>query len=609
MRARGFRLEPGKVDARDVVLFALAVLVPFGFVVWLGLRAAENEEAALERARSLRADAAAERAAGAVTREIARATADLGAFAVPEDDEEPPSPESLYASAQMIAPRFARAWVVDSTKRIALPRQVGARESAVAPLSTELRTTCAAKLDGARAGDEAARTDFLAKCEDHRSDAGRWPWSSMALRRLAVDPSPEAVARVAAWLGRHAGDMRAVEREANRREIVALASLSEAQRAELARSIEGDGGDVSDVSRWIRTEDAQSAFARAEREGTATLRSREGVGAVRFTGGYFVGFFAGRADLARFVATPSEEGLTLSLASDDTRVHEGEAVAFVTESLGVHAVPRGDDDLSAATSRSRTRIGITLAVALVAIGGLVGLLYARMLRARRVAELRTSFVAAVSHELRTPIASLRLLSDLLEDDDMPSEERREIVAAARKETGRLAATVERFLDFSKLAADRASLARTPADLGDVVRRSVETFRARHPDREVALEATDPAVTDLDAAAVEVVVDNLLENARRYAPDAGPIAVSVRAGAGRAEVRVADRGPGVPAALRKKIFEPFERGDDRLSRATEGTGIGLALVRAIARGHGGDATVVAGEPSGATFVVWFPMERS
>jgi two-component system phosphate regulon sensor histidine kinase PhoR len=117
------------------------------------------------------------------------------------------------------------------------------------------------------------------------------------------------------------------------------------------------------------------------------------------------------------------------------------------------------------------------------------------------------------------------------------------------------------------------------------------------ERDIDLTTT----TSFDPPLVQLAVLNLLENAKKYAPAGGPYRVTVRRVEQRVRIEVADHGPGVPRAWRARIFEPFERGDDRLSRATDGTGIGLALVRAVARAHGGDASL-DDTSDGARFVL-------
>jgi signal transduction histidine kinase len=223
--------------------------------------------------------------------------------------------------------------------------------------------------------------------------------------------------------------------------------------------------------------------------------------------------------------------------------------------------------------------------------------FARARAARRSSELRTDFVSAVSHELRTPIASVRMLAELLEQGRVEPGERGEAHGAIAREARRLGETVDRLLGFSRMAAGRYALTRERARVGAAVARSIDTFEQRHP-------GLPRVQRDIDGS-LEVAVDNLLENARKHAPAGAPYLVRVRRDPGGVAVDVEDRGPGIAERDQARIFRPFERADDRLSRATEGSGIGLALVRHVAEAHGGSARVVSKPGAGARFTIVFP----
>src|SRR5690606_13043768 len=130
----------------------------------------------------------------------------------------------------------------------------------------------------------------------------------------------------------------------------------------------------------------------------------------------------------------------------------------------------------------------------------------------------------------------------------------------------------------------------PADVAALVNDRVKAFLARHPGLACEVDSPEALSAEVDRAQLELVVDNLLENAAKYAPRGGPYRVRLREEGSDVVLAVADSGPGVPRGLHRRIFRPFERGNDRLSKATEGTGLGLALVRAAAEAHGGTATL-------------------
>jgi two-component system phosphate regulon sensor histidine kinase PhoR len=260
-------------------------------------------------------------------------------------------------------------------------------------------------------------------------------------------------------------------------------------------------------------------------------------------------------------------------------------------------------------SRSRAILAGIGAGALGIAFALAAVLFARMRAVRRSSELRTDFVSTVSHELRTPIASLRMLAELLEQDRVEPDERAEVHEALAREARRLGETVDRLLGFSRMAAGRQALDRAILPVADAVAASIDTFEERHPDRPKVVRELDPEVTaNIDAGQIRLAVDNLLANARKYAPDGEPYRVRVAAEGGGVTIRVQDQGPGVARRDQRRIFEPFERADDRLSRATEGSGIGLSLVSHVARAHGGRASVESTRGRGAAFTIWIPARQ-
>lgn len=253
------------------------------------------------------------------------------------------------------------------------------------------------------------------------------------------------------------------------------------------------------------------------------------------------------------------------------------------------------------TRRSRRNLGLLLSGGVLLMVLLSGGYALRLRRERKLSELRVDFLAAVSHELRTPVASLRMLSELLVENKVAEGDRDEVHHTMARESRRLSETIERMLDFRRLLAGTA-LTRSPMAIAPFVRELVNAW-AGDVAVPVESEVPDDMQIDGDAAMLRLLLHNLLDNARKYA--GGPTGVRIAASAPsarRIELRVEDRGPGVPTADLGRIFEPFERSGDRLSEATEGTGIGLAIVRNVAEGHGGEAHAEARPGGGTVFIV-------
>jgi signal transduction histidine kinase len=137
----------------------------------------------------------------------------------------------------------------------------------------------------------------------------------------------------------------------------------------------------------------------------------------------------------------------------------------------------------------------------------------------------------------------------------------------------------------------------------VVRRAVERLTPALATKgvHVELQAAAPADVRLDGDALTQIIENLISNVEKYAATGGVVTIATRQDGEYTTLTVADRGPGIPAEARERIFEPFERLGDRVTEAAQGTGIGLAVARELARLHGGDASVLEA-PEGATFEV-------
>jgi PAS domain S-box-containing protein len=224
---------------------------------------------------------------------------------------------------------------------------------------------------------------------------------------------------------------------------------------------------------------------------------------------------------------------------------------------------------------------------------------------RQLDELKTTFLQAVSHDLRTPLASVlgialtinQRLDALSESDRTDLLDR--LVANARK----LDRLVSDLLDLERLSRGRVELRWADVDLDQLVRELVEANAETLAGRRVEVDAV-PARLVADRGKVERIVENLLVNAARHTKPGTPVWVSVRPAPperGGAVLTVADGGNGVPAELRERIFEPFDRGPSPSNHAP-GSGIGLALVARFAELHAGRAWVTDREGGGAAFHV-------
>jgi two-component system OmpR family sensor kinase len=208
------------------------------------------------------------------------------------------------------------------------------------------------------------------------------------------------------------------------------------------------------------------------------------------------------------------------------------------------------------------------------------------LAASRDAERR--FLADAAHELRSPVAALALQVQLAERAQTP-EARTAAFEEVSRGTERARRLVQQLLEFARLEPGVAAEQRLRVNLATLVREVVGVFSPRAEDLEVDLGADAPLAVSVDGYRSELrsALDNLVDNALRYAPVRSAVTVAVRQEGDRARITVADAGPGIPAAERARVFERFHRvaGDP-----TPGTGLGLAIVKTIVERHGGSISL-------------------
>jgi signal transduction histidine kinase len=234
-----------------------------------------------------------------------------------------------------------------------------------------------------------------------------------------------------------------------------------------------------------------------------------------------------------------------------------------------------------------------------------------LVREMGITEQQDSFLNSVTHELKTPIASIRLYLETLQSREVGDAQRKEFYRIMLQDAERLQHTVEQVLRAGVARQKRRLEHRVPVDLTWLVQECVDTARTRHHLAEDAITVVQvdpgtPLVVDGDIDDLRTAIANLLDNAVKYAN--GPPQITVQAAGATPDtawVRVKDAGIGIPRAQLGRIFHRFYRFQPRGSKV-KGTGLGLYIVRSIAKRHGGRVFAESpGENRGATFTLELP----
>lgn len=235
-------------------------------------------------------------------------------------------------------------------------------------------------------------------------------------------------------------------------------------------------------------------------------------------------------------------------------------------------------------------------------------------QARVLAEsdrLKSTLLSMVSHDLRTPLAVIKGLVTSLLDTSIAWTDalRRELLTTINEETDRLNRIVGELLEMSRIEAGAISQARSWHDLDELIVAVVEDLRPRLQSHPLQLDVpNDLPWVRVSYQQIEQVLRNLLENAAHYTPPASPIEVWARAEGTAVRVEVRDRGPGVAAELRERIFEKFVRAAAP-ERHAEGSGLGLAICKGLIDAHGGQIWVAERAEGGAVFSFTLPIDSS
>jgi two-component system, OmpR family, sensor kinase len=252
----------------------------------------------------------------------------------------------------------------------------------------------------------------------------------------------------------------------------------------------------------------------------------------------------------------------------------------------------------AALSASESETGVQVPRTRDELAALAGTMNDLLARLHQALARQRAFVADASHELRTPLA---VLGAELELAGRPGRSREELVQAttsAEEEVARLTRLTNDLLVLARSDEGKMPVRPTPTRVMELLERSAERAAGQAASAPVVVEAAPELVATIDADRIRQAVDNLIDNALRFAPAGSQIKVTAMAQGPDLVIEVADAGPGFPAAFLPHAFERFRRPDEGRARPSGGAGLGLAIVAAIAGAHGGSAAARNGAQGGA-----------
>ena len=303
----------------------------------------------------------------------------------------------------------------------------------------------------------------------------------------------------------------------------------------------------------------------------------------------------------------------LKSEADDKPRYLGVTISLISKSASspfeIKSMIIDNEEVLADFRKQRTKhlllIGLS---AFMAVMGWIAL-YRSHRRQIEIGEMKSNFVSSVSHELRAPVASIRLLAERLRSGKVKDNAKRdEYYHFIEGESQRLSTLVENVLDFSHIEKGIKQYHFEDTDLVELTHAAVATMKHRAKEHEIQIITSIPnqeISVQVDANEIHGALVNLIDNAVKFSTQGDTVSVGLNIEDTLIKLWILDNGPGIPTVEFEKIFDRFYRSGSELTRKTQGTGIGLSIVRHIARGHGGEVTVECPTEGGCLFTITLP----
>ena len=213
-----------------------------------------------------------------------------------------------------------------------------------------------------------------------------------------------------------------------------------------------------------------------------------------------------------------------------------------------------------------------------------------------------NFMMSVTHELKTPIAVTQLNLETLQKRKLDETQQNKLITVALQETNRLNILTNNILIAAQLESGNYAMNRQQINFSELVKDCAKNFAVRFPKRSIVADIADKIFTEGEAMLLEMLLNNLLENADKYSAKEKTINILLNRAHGKISFRIIDEGEGIPDTEKKKVFEKFYRSGNEATRTTKGTGLGLYLCKRIVQDHKGNITLKDNIPHGCIFTV-------
>jgi K+-sensing histidine kinase KdpD len=224
----------------------------------------------------------------------------------------------------------------------------------------------------------------------------------------------------------------------------------------------------------------------------------------------------------------------------------------------------------------------------------------------RLAERQKNFLLSVTHELKTPLAANKLFWQTIEKRELTVDQKNDIVQKALQENNRLEQLIDNILNASRIENKALQLFRESLDLNELLEKTVDRFKKRHPSISIVQELGSQVTIESDRFLIETIISNLIENAIKYSGSDPVITIYLYSEQKSIKFGVKDTGPGIPAEKRKAIFTKFFRGENEEIRSQKGTGLGLFITAEFVKLLGATIIYQDNKPKGSNFEITLPI---